>query len=121
MKPELVNPLKPLTMDCEVWARQRHQDLSTKFKARFLCIEPQLGYVGPYKLPQEKGGTWWPGPNKSGWAHHYAVIIIGEDLVMDELYPDGVPLGVYKTLFKWNDSLQFVIRDKPESTAGEYV
>lgn len=116
-----VNFRNPLTIDCEVWAKARRDDLSMHFKARFLFIKSATGHVGPYKLPAAKGGTWWPGPDISRWPHYYAVIIPGDDWVMDELYPDGMPLTTYKKLFAWHESLQFIMQDDPSLDEGTEV
>jgi hypothetical protein len=119
----LTNPYKPLTLDCRDWARAKHRSLKDSgAKVRYLCIEPKHGYgysnIGTYTLPSNR----WPGnkkhPTHSGgnyWTHHFAVIYSDNhvtDFVVDELYPDGMDLASYKSLFDERDMLDFTQRKK---------
>jgi hypothetical protein len=83
-----------------------------------------MSNVGPYYLPQEKGGKLCYGSSSGLWVHHYAVIIINfhddDHFVVDELYPDGLPLTDYKRLFREWDCLDFLVRTAPGKSQNEY-
>jgi hypothetical protein len=110
-----INPYKPLTLDCKVWATAKHKMLVEAGARRvsYLRISPQLRagrFIGEYRLPGDR----WP-ENKfhpthtqgNGWTHHFAVIFGDDNTVVDELHPDGVPLEEYMQLFEQREVLEF--------------
>lgn len=109
-----INPYKPLTLDCKDWARAKHAALSDRglWSVRFLHVRPSSGFgtVGRYRLPEARwpGGQWAPFEGKGDWFHHFAVVL-DHDFVVDELYPDGMPLSQYMELFENKDGLTFDI------------
>lgn len=112
-----INPYKPLTLDCKVWATAKYKMLVEAGARRVsylrIAPKPKAGsFIGEYRLPVDR----WP-ENRfhpthtqgNGWAHHFAVVFGDEHTVVDELHPDGVPLEEYKQLFQERDMLDFKI------------
>jgi hypothetical protein len=97
----------PRTVDCEVWARRKIKALARTAKAQLLEIRPKPGFrvLGGIRLPPNDQ-LFWPHPP---WHYHFAVVVAG--VVMDEIYPNGLPLAEYKKKFEHEDAINFVLRE----------
>jgi len=95
------------TMDCEAWARRRLKSLGPAAKGQLLEIRPKTGFrvLGGIRIPPNNE-LFWPSPP---WHHHFAAVSGG--LAMDEIYPAGVPIAQYKSLFEHEDAISFELRD----------